>query len=248
MVGARRGVFREADRTPLRPPPFGTSMRIITEGPGSATRSGDLASVAEQAPDSIRSDALGARGDERGRRAASPEETECRPCHAGAIGPAANLTGPLFRGRPKVVGFVGTLIGDRSRRVREGACRTSGSSSRILKPEPRIRSTSARNFGQPQARVGQVEPVHDLVVFVVRRRVRVAAEGVDVRALQVDHPPALAVEERVLRRVVEVVGIARLVRVRDDLPRVDPRAPRGGRPRCTRPRPAPSRPGPPRRS
>ena len=173
-----------------------------------------------------------------------PEETECRPCHAGAIGPAANRTGPLFRGRPKVVGFVGTLIGDRKRRVREGACTAQADlEKRIGNPSPGSARPRGGALGQLQARVGQVQAVHDLVVLVVGRGVRVAAEGVDVRALQVDHPPALAVEERVLRRVVEVVGIARLVGVRDDLPRVDPRAPRAGPPRCTRPRPAPSRPG-----
>jgi hypothetical protein len=52
---------------------------------------------------------------------------------------------------------------------------------------------------------------------------RIAGEGVHVGAFQVDHPTTVLVEEGVLRRVVEVVGVILLVGVGDDLARPNPR-------------------------
>ena len=63
-----------------------------------------------------------------------------------------------------------------------------------------------------QPLIGQIEPVHDLVVVVPRRPLLIAAERVRVRALEVDDPAAFLVEIRMLLGIVEAVLV-----VRDDL-------------------------------
>src|SRR5436190_8515952 len=98
---------------------------------------------------------------------------------------------------------------------------------------PGIASASAISIGflempgwclgrQFQSWVGQVQPVHNLIVLVVGRRVWITGEGIDVGSLQVDHPSALPVEEGVLSWVVEIVSVVLLVCVGDDLPRLCP--------------------------
>ncbi len=74
---------------------------------------------------------------------------------------------------------------------------------------------------QRQALIGEVEPVHHLVVVVPRRRVGVPGERRRVRPLEEDDPAALLVEHRVLLGIVEAVLV-----VGHDLPRVDPGAER----------------------
>ena len=67
---------------------------------------------------------------------------------------------------------------------------------------------------QLQSWVGQVQPVHDLIVLVVGRRVRITGEGIDVRPLKVDHPSALLVEDGVLSWVIEFQGLDALIQVK----------------------------------
>src|SRR5437762_11021317 len=64
---------------------------------------------------------------------------------------------------------------------------------------------------QLQLRIGQVEPVHDLVVLVIRRGMGIAGKGIDVAAFQVNHSPAVSIEEQVMHGIVEVMGVAGLV-------------------------------------
>src|SRR4051794_29968531 len=94
-------------------------------------------------------------------------------------------------------------------------CRRSAAQTRRTS-RPRLVRTSwwvARSgpavlpFWQLQSRVAQIQPVHDLVVVVPRRRVLVPREGVAVRPLEVDHPPPLLVKERVMPGVVKRVVV-----------------------------------------
>src|SRR3954470_7294368 len=54
-----------------------------------------------------------------------------------------------------------------------------------------------------QSLVRQIQPIHDLVVFISRRRLTLAREGRRVRSLEVDVSPALLIEKWMLRRVVK---------------------------------------------
>ena len=67
---------------------------------------------------------------------------------------------------------------------------------------------------QLQSWVGQVQSVHNLIVLVVGRRVRITGEGIDVGPLQVDYPSALPVEEGVLSWVIEFQGLDALIQVK----------------------------------
>ncbi len=63
------------------------------------------------------------------------------------------------------------LIGTGFRKDKGHYCRSRAGSRMVVLMRP---------LWQLQPPVGQVQPVHDLVVLIVGRRVRVAAEGVDV--------------------------------------------------------------------
>src|SRR5689334_7764369 len=71
----------------------------------------------------------------------------------------------------------------------------------------RARRVYASPLRQRQPRVGQIQPVHDLVVAVPRRCVLVPRERVAVGPLEIDHPPPRLVEEGVVAGVVKRVVV-----------------------------------------
>ncbi len=69
----------------------------------------------------------------------------------------------------------------------------------------------------PQAGVGQIETVHQLIVIVPRRRMGVAGKSVGIGSLKIDDPAALLVEKGKLGRIIK--GI---IRVGGNLTRMAP--------------------------
>ena len=61
--------------------------------------------------------------------------------------------------------------------------------------------------GQIQSRIVERETIHDLVVIVARRLLLRAAERRGVSPLEINQPPAVLIEERMLRGIVEVVVV-----------------------------------------
>src|SRR5437016_7291303 len=86
------------------------------------------------------------------------------------------------------------------------------------------RSFSLRIRSKFQPRIRQIQPVHNLIVLIIRGLVWIAGESVHIRAFQINNPAALLVEKRVLSRVIKIVSIVLLVGVGDYLSSVGPRA------------------------
>src|SRR5688572_26720219 len=71
----------------------------------------------------------------------------------------------------------------------------------------------------PQPRIVQIEPVHDLVVVIARRRLGAAREGVGVRPFKINLAATFLVKKIMVDRIVK-----RVLVVRHNAPRTAPRA------------------------
>src|SRR5579883_3314766 len=76
----------------------------------------------------------------------------------------------------------------------------------------------------PEAWVGEIEPVHDLVVFVIRGLAGVARERIHIGPFEVNYPASLFIKERVLGRIIKIVRIPFFVGMGDDFAGPIPRS------------------------